>query len=696
MGRKEKSPAGAEEEMRYDEEMIVPGESGFGAFLPEEENVAADSSNLEEEGKDASLPDEDNASRTEERVVVVPDIQDMDHFVLQYYRTRLISSINEMLVTGQLSELFETPIFTETVGRDDCFFTNMAYWRLDREHFLADIDVQVTLKAEQNGRKVEQEFCFFLSLMVDSDLEFTFYESGLSSDRPERDFRKLDRYLIPILRTDEMEQDAELTLGEKLPGSLEDATLRNPWQLAEAYGLQVIQLRLARKKETHSILFFRDSVVLVQDEKDPASDEVPPPREVSVPANTVVLNLQAHLIDGGMVDLFHECVHYDWHYLFFCLQEAHNSDLRAFKTRKIVVRGEKMPANPLRFMEAQAHRASYALMMPFSIMKRKVYEEYQRASAHRRTGDYIKHDGWKYDCVARSIADDFNLRKYLVRARLIMLGYLAAKGALNYVDGRYIMPFAFSDSWADTSRNTYVIDRKGIASLYQSSREFRRLMSDGDYVYADGHVCLNNPEFLRESRDGIFLTPWANAHVDCCCLRFQVIYIQARQRRYNFGAMNSDEAYDRHYNEYLDRSLSRTSKERLAARNRLMSHMPLSFHECLAYLMENHDGKKMTCARLASLSSLSERTISRLRNEESPSYRLDVVIALCVGLHLPPWLSAELLKRAHLSVERYGELGYYGEILDCFFMDSIRDIQKFLVDNGYPALRLNDGEWKGE
>ena len=35
-----------------------------------------------------------------------------------------------------------------------------------------------------------------------------------------------------------------------------------------------------------------------------------------------------------------------------------------------------------------------------------------------------------------------------------------------------------------------------------------------------------------------------------------------------------------------------------------------------------------------------------------------------------------------------GEYGYM-HILDCFYMDTIKEVQKFLEDNGYPELRLN-------
>lgn len=88
-------------------------------------------------------------------------------------------------------------------------------------------------------------------------------------------------------------------------------------------------------------------------------------------------------------------------------------------------------------------------------------------------------------------------------------------------------------------------------------------------------------------------------------------------------------------------------------------------------------------------SPISRSTLLRLRTEERKQYNLDQVVAICVGLHLPPWLSDILLDRAHLTVKRYGPLAYYGIILDCFYMDTIQDVQDFVKNSGFDPLQLN-------
>ena len=136
---------------------------------------------------------------------------------------------------------------------------------------------------------------------------------------------------------------------------------------------------------------------------------------------------------------------------------------------------------------------------------------------------------------------------------------------------------------------------------------------------------------------------------------------------YSFGQMNSEEALKNTF-KFLDLNGSMTVKEAERAKNKLMEEMPMSFHGALAYIMKG----RMTVEELEKRIPLSRRQILRLRTEDRKNYELDQVIALCIGLNLPPWLSDILLEKAGLTVKRYGAYGYYGTILDCFYMDNNR------------------------
>ena len=87
-------------------------------------------------------------------------------------------------------------------------------------------------------------------------------------------------------------------------------------------------------------------------------------------------------------------------------------------------------------------------------------------------------------------------------------------------------------------------------------------------------------------------------------------------------------------------------------------------------------------------SGISVSTISRLRRKERANYSLDQVVALCVALRLPPWLSGELLARAGLMLRRTKQHRAYRLILDCMFMDSLDTVQDFLKASGCEPLKL--------
>lgn len=265
------------------------------------------------------------------------------------------------------------------------------------------------------------------------------------------------------------------------------------------------------------------------------------------------------------------------------------------------------------------------------------------------------------------------------------MGYIAAKGALNFVDGAYIESFAFSlgNGGGDFS---FVIDRKSAYCIYETNASFREQLENGRYVYADGHMVLNDSRYVHQTASGLRLTPWANAHVDACCLRFINIYEPYGVADYRFGTMNSDEEYNRHYFTFAHNDNTLSDREKLLAMSHTLDALPNSFQDALTSLMKQ---AHMTIEELEERALLSRRTISRLRTEERRDYSLDQVIAICIALHLPPWLSRAMIERAGFILRPTKQHLAYQFALDCLFMDSVDDVQKFLAEAGCQQLRLS-------
>ena len=151
-----------------------------------------------------------------------------------------------------------------------------------------------------------------------------------------------------------------------------------------------------------------------------------------------------------------------------------------------------------------------------------------------------------FDGVSREIAMTYDIPKFRVRARFIRMGYIAARGALNYTDKRYIQPFAF-DLDKGSGNYTFFITREQVASEYKTNPEFRLLLNSGRFVYVDGHICLNDPQYVYQTQHGPRLTKAALDRVDLCCLRFEDVYEQDDAYAFRYGRLNSDLEYNKHF-----------------------------------------------------------------------------------------------------------------------------------------------------
>ena len=630
-------------------------------------------------------------TRCPQRTWLVPVVDDISRCIREKFMSRILQEMNLRLVSGDLSQLLGLPVVSERIETGRLTPGSIVCWRLNRTDFLADIDLAADLTVEREGRDVPGRFTFCLSLWFTTEEGFSFevQELHLAENRPDRSFWKLDRFLVPVLREAEIEAGADRLWENCLP-EVKDAKDREPRMLAEKLGLQIAELRLHCQNRTRSVLYFREGTALVQEEKAPGEEDYPLPVSRMIPANTIVLNTAARS-ECRNLDILHECVHYEWHLLFYRLQKLMSTNPAEIRYRTVRNSAGRPASDPIRFMEHQARGGSIALLLPQSDVRPRAWRLFQQASACPSVNGYQNHPGFRWDRVIRRLADEYRIPRTTVRRRLVQLGHSAARGAVNYVDGRYITPFAFTEEHSPGGQDTLVIGRKALADLYHRSGEFRLLMSRGDFVYADGHVCVNDPQFLRLTDEGARLTPWANAHADACCLRFEKVWLQENEESvWLFGTLNSSEDYVREYDRFLDRRLNLTARERLERRNRLMSAMPNAFPDALVYLMENRDGGKITVEQLAAAAQLSRKTVVRYRSRQNSSYQPDTVVALCLALHLPPWLSRLMLDKAGFSVKSYGPRGYYGEILDCCFMDTIPEVQEYLKSAGYPLLKLQE------
>lgn len=56
------------------------------------------------------------------------------------------------------------------------------------------------------------------------------------------------------------------------------------------------------------------------------------------------------------------------------------------------------------------------------------------------------------------------------------------------------------------------------------NKDFRDAIDTCDFVYVEGHVCINNEKYIYSSDRGVGLTSYALSHMDECCLVFDKGY----------------------------------------------------------------------------------------------------------------------------------------------------------------------------
>lgn len=110
---------------------------------------------------------------------------------------------------------------------------------------------------------------------------------------------------------------------------------------------------------------------------------------------------------------------------------------------------------------------------------------------------------------------------------------------------------------------------------------------------------------------------------------------------------------------------------------------PMEFPAALHYLMKD---QKMTVEHLEETSLISTRTIIRLSNDPNYGVTREHIVALSVGLTLPPIISVELLRKAGLAMKNTTLHNTYLMILYEMYSSTIELVNDFLASLGIAPL----------
>ena len=123
--------------------------------------------------------------------------------------------------------------------------------------------------------------------------------------------------------------------------------------------------------------------------------------------------------------------------------------------------------------------------------------------------------------------------------------------------------------------------------------------------------------------------------------------------------------------------------ERAKKEAEVLNDMPNSFPKALCYVMRLSG---FTKEARAYESKVSESTIGRYRTGKVKHYSEKNVVALCVAMHLPPWLSFKLIGKAGFSLAATREQQAYLMVLSCMYMRSVDEVNDYLRERGSDLL----------
>lgn len=643
----------------------------------------------ENEGCETDTVPSDTVDMKGKKVIVVPDLLTMNKVLFDRYRLSMYTFLNRSLRNGLISSLVNAIVTTKRITREKCSFEEVSFRRISRESFYAIVGVKLKLNTVTGAVKWKGFLicrCEFYDKLICTPEKLANYIGQYCKDTT-----PLDSFLIPYASNKDVDRIAEEIWKSYDPSALYDPSRRLAEELAELMGLHIEYHPVYEHRNVESIVFFKEDRLDIGDDRYEKDEDgkktfkkAPQGEPVIIPADTIVINTNKLKKEYSSFSIFHECYHYAEHYLFYKLQELCSNDLRIVKTKEVEMDENNVQRDPIYFMEKQANRGAYGLMMPESDTR-------SRISSLHSSGIACRHQGERYEHIGKNLSKALRVPDFRVRARMIQLGNIEARGSLNYVDRKPIRPFAFNrDSWSE-SRQTYIVSPSDVEKMRKASPGLDELLSSGRYIYADGHVVINKPDYVTFEKswcgeDKPILTDLAERHVDDCCLRFVRLYVQQNVGRYVFGRMYMDDDYVKQTQFFLSDLINSRQLDELDAKTEFKKEFPVSFYEAITMLRKK---RKLSAAKMAEALELDEHTFSRWMKNPKHYRDEDLLTMICLILNLPDWISVLVFKRAGVSLDeddkRQRALLH---ILRVQSADGIEAANAYLRSNNLAALNL--------
>ena len=553
----------------------------------------------------------------------------------------------------------------------------------------AYIEVYKTSRSHAVKREFKQWLRVACSVELDGGLrDFRIVNTGIYNHGENRAAGTLTDTLVPYICADRLDAAADAITARYYPEALLEPTPIDVRRFAENMGLTIREICLSRSSAVFGQMVFNDCTVEYYDMDTRRYDTLEAAR------GTVLVDSEIYFLrtlGSWNNTVIHECVHWEQHRKAFGLERLHGENADAIRCQSAEKTAQTRTGAD--WMEWQANALAPRVLMPRGAFKRKAAEIAARHMAKTQTAkiaDVIRE-------VIFELHEFFGVSIQSAKIRMIDIGYTSAIGVFEYVDDRYLPAYSFGDGAAGRNR-TFSIPVAASNRQYAANPGFRRLIDSGGFVYINAHYCINAPEYVAANGYGVLeMTEYATQNMDECCLAFE----RLTRPNDDFGVRGYTEhalfhnavsqtvtAHEYSRNEQ-NRAVEARAAALLAERDevraavKVMEKLPATFHKSLVKLME---WRGVTNEQLAASALLSAKTIQRLRAQAERKCEMQTLVAVCIGLHLPPYMSMPLIEKAGLKIKVGKKSMTYAHLLSAHFRGTVYEANEYLEAAGYPPL----------
>ena len=492
----------------------------------------------------------------------------------------------------------------------------------------------------------------------------------------------MDDALVPVMNKNQLDDVAEQFLREHYKKALLEPMWLDPLELARNMGLTVRYENITKDGAVFGRSFFCDCIA---DLYNPLTDKM---YQEPIPAGTILVDKKtAFLSVLGSVNntIVHECVHWDKHKKAFALVRLYDSSLSNIGCKVIGGVAENR-RDSVDWMEWQANALAPRIQMPITMFKKKVEQLISKYRREMKVYDMID--------IIEPIIDElvitFGVSRLAAKIRMLDAGYEEATGAFIYVDNRYVKPHKPSNGCLERNK-TFSISVRDAVVESKFNLELAAVLAEKEYIFVDSHFVLNTPLYLETDKYGKqTLTHYARNHMEECCLVFDLKIKTSVTEHYHTECFlnrdkSSDITFETHYSDKNKSAKNQVQmiKDYNADVLSIAKKLPMNFSGSLDALI---GWAEMTEEELAEAADMSEKTIQRLRNTEPDNVTIETVMQLCIGMKLPPVLSACLLKASGKSFMMTEQHIMYQFLLNSCYHMSIFDCNEMLTAQGLKPL----------